>query len=110
MLAQDVVKDSVLVREVRMEDTLRPVPWKIAVWDGESFRNEGADDRVLRTPLAPSAVGVSALGSPTWDFSLGLLGLSIPVGVPYWMNGDGGLIISVFLQEKQSRMIQKRRW
>ena len=86
VLAQDAVKDSALVREVRMQDTLRPVPWNISVWDGESFRSEGSDDRVLRTPLIPATVGVSALGSSAWDFSLGLLGSSIPVGVPYWMN------------------------
>ena len=72
MLAQDAVKDSALVREVRMQDTLRPVPWNISVWDGESFRSEGSDDRVLRTPLIPATVGVSALGSSAWDFSLGL--------------------------------------
>ena len=86
VLAQGVVQDSALVREVRMEDTLRPVPWNIAVWDGESFRNESSEDRVLSVPIGSARVGVSALGSPAWDFSLGLLGSSIPVGVPYWMN------------------------
>ena len=84
--AQDTVADSSSVRELRIQDTLRPVPWTVAIWDGVAFRNEGADDRVLRSPLTLGAVGVSALGSSTWNFSEGLSGLVEPVGVPYWMN------------------------
>jgi len=86
MRAQDITQDSSLVSEVRMQDTLRPVPWNIALWDGYAFRSETTEDRILRVPMSIAQVGVSALGSSSWDFSKGLLGVAGSVSLPYWLN------------------------
>ena len=80
------VRDSSFADSVRMEDTLRPVPWSIQLWDGRAFRIERESDRRLELPIQLASVGISALGSPEWNFSQGLLGAVSSVGVPYWKN------------------------
>lgn len=55
------------------QDTLRPQPWRTVVWNGFQFRTEEASQRQLAVPLGLSTADVSALGSPTWDFQLGLV-------------------------------------
>lgn len=80
------LRDSSFADSVRMEDTLRPVPWSIQLWDGRAFRIERDSDRRLEPPIQLASVGISALGSPEWNFSQGLLGAVSSVGVPYWKN------------------------
>ena len=73
---------------VLAQDTLRPVPWRTAVWDGALFRTEVPAQRNLAVPLALNSVDVSALGSPRWNFSEGLVPQrtlrSVMVG--YWQQ------------------------
>ncbi len=75
---------------VLAQDTLRPVPWQTAVWDGALFRTEVPAQRNLAVPLALNSVDVSALGSPRWNFSEGLVPQrtlrSVMVG--YWQNAQ----------------------
>lgn len=80
------LRDSSFADSVQMEDTLRPVPWSIQLWDGRAFRIERESDRRLELPIQLASVGISALGSPEWNFSQGLLGAVSSVGVPYWKN------------------------
>lgn len=60
---------------VSMQDTLRPRPDRVQVWNSGSFSvSQAALDRVVRVPLESGRVPVSALGSASWDFSTGLIG------------------------------------
>ena len=72
------------------QDTLRPQPWIVGVWDGSSFQKEHEGQRRLTVPLVLNRVDISALGSPAWDFQQGL----VPrVGIQssflgFWKNSD----------------------
>ncbi|MFM6998297.1 MAG: hypothetical protein ACKOX0_03575 [Bacteroidota bacterium] len=75
-------------RVTRMEDTLRPIPWQTAVWQGKRFRVVSKDDEALSVPLPSGQASVSALGSPDWVFGKGLQYASSvdAARLGYWSN------------------------
>ena len=74
--------------EVRMEDTLRPVPWNTQVWRGWQFQRSSQADQSARVPLEPDRVPVSALGGPDWIFARGLqyAGSADAIRLGFWTN------------------------
>ena len=74
------------VKEVRMQDTLRPHPWFISTWNGTYFATEEPVQRLLEVPLVSGFVALSGLGSASWKFPQGLAEESPGVHAPFWAN------------------------